>query len=74
MGSLFLTLNVSDFLNGGFSNILERFFNSFGRFIQNKHKNHQNIGYLDLWKLQSGEIIIETERFAKLEDFSKFYY
>ena len=56
MESSFLALNVQF---GGF-------FQNFGRVFKIKVKS-SNIGHLDLWKLQSGEIIIETEcvRFAK---------
>ena len=44
-----------------------RIFQNFWKIFQNKDKNHQNIGYLDVWKLQNGKIIIDTEcvRFAR---------
>jgi len=42
-------------------------FQNFWKTFQDKGKKSSNIGYLDVWKLQSAKMIIETKcvRFAK---------
>ena len=61
MGSSFLALNVQF---GGF-------FQKFWKIFQNKGINHQIWLHLNVWNLQSGKMIMETEcvRFAKIGGF-----
>ena len=63
MGISFFALNLQF---GGF-------FKIFGRFFKIKVKIIKYRLHLDVWKFQSGKMIMKTEcvRFKKLEDFSK---